>query len=44
MVASSASIREVAHKMGYQQDGGGTIASLKKMIEEYNLDTSHFLG
>ncbi len=44
MVASSTSIREVAHKMGYQKDGGGTIASLKKMIEEYDLDTSHFLG
>jgi hypothetical protein len=30
--------------MGYAQDGGGTIASLKKMFEEYNIDISHFLG
>lgn len=44
IVASSTSVREIAHKMGYQRDGGGTIASLKKMLEEYNLDTSHFLG
>lgn len=44
IVASSTSIREVARKMGYAQDGGGTIASLKKMFEEYDIDTSHFLG
>ena len=44
IVASSSSIREVARKMGSQRDGGGTIASLKQMFEEYQLDTSHFTG
>ena len=32
IVASSTSIREVARKMSYAQDGGGTIASLKKNV------------
>ena len=44
IVASSSSLRQVAKKLGYKQDGGGTMASLKQMIEEYQLDTSHFLG
>ena len=44
IVKSSYSTREVARKLGYAQDGGGTMASLKKMYEEMNLDTSHFKG
>lgn len=44
IVKSSYSNREVARKLGYAQDGGGTMASLKKMYEEMNLDTSHFKG
>lgn len=44
IVAESHSIREVARKMGYAPNGGGTIQSLKNMIEEYQLDTSHFTG
>lgn len=44
IVASSLSMREVARKLGYAQDGGGTMASLKKMVEELSLDISHFKG
>lgn len=44
IVASSFSEREVARKLGYAIDGGGTKASLKKMYLELGLDTSHFKG
>ena len=44
MVKNSKSYRELAGKIGYARDGGGTITSLKKMCLELNLDTSHFLG
>jgi len=44
IVKDSYSNREVARKLGYAIDGGGTMASLKKMYEELNLDTSHFKG
>lgn len=43
-VAESYSYRELARKLGYSQDGGGTIQSLKRGIEERGLDTSHFTG
>ena len=44
IVASSSSSREVARKLGYAQNGGGTMASLKKMYQELNIDISHFSG
>lgn len=44
LVAESRSIRELAVKIGYAPDGGGTIKSLKEAIKFYNVDTSHFLG
>ena len=44
IVKTSYSNREVARKLGYAVDGGGTMASLKKMYIELNLDTSHFKG
>jgi hypothetical protein len=44
IVKNSKSFREVAGKLGYIKDGGGTITSMHKMCEELNLDTSHFLG
>lgn len=44
IVAESNSNREVARKLGYAIDGGGTMQSLKKMYQELNLDTSHFKG
>ena len=43
-VKDSYSYRELAKKFGYAQDGGGTMSSLKKMVEELNLDVSHFKG
>lgn len=42
IVKNSISNREVAEKLGYAKDGGGTAAALKKMYEEYQIDTSHF--
>ena len=44
IVANSTSNREVAEKLGYVKDGGGTIGTLKKMYEKLELDTSHFKG
>lgn len=44
IVAESISIREVAKKLGYVPDGGGTAKSLKAMFVELNIDTSHFKG
>ena len=44
IVKNSKSFREVAGKLGYIKDGGGTITSMHKMCEELNIDTSHFLG
>ena len=43
-VQDSISFRELAGKIGYAKDGGGTITSLHKMCEEYGFDTSHFKG
>ncbi len=43
-VATSRSYRELAGKLGYQRDGGGTIKSLHNMCEELGLDVSHFQG
>lgn len=44
IVKNSRSNREVARKLGYKVDGGGTLASLKNMYKELKLDTSHFKG
>lgn len=44
IVKESFSVREVAEKLGYKKDGGGTINSLHKMFDELQLDTSHFKG
>ena len=44
IVANSTSNREVAEKLGYVKDGGGTLGTLKKMYEKLELDTSHFKG
>ena len=44
IVANSFSYREVAQKLGYQKDGGGTIKSLHNMVNELSLDVSHFKG
>lgn len=44
MCEESESYRELAGKIGYSPDGGSNIATIKKMCEEYGLDTSHFTG
>lgn len=44
IVQTSYSNREVARKLGYAVDSGGTMTSLKKMYLELELDTSHFKG
>lgn len=43
-VKSSRSFRELASKLDYSKDGGGTMRSLHNMCDELQLDTSHFLG
>ena len=44
IISESYSNREVALKLGYAVDGGGTMASLHKMYELIEADTSHFKG
>ena len=44
IVSESCSDREVAGKLGYSKDAGGTMNSIHKMYEELNIDTSHFKG
>lgn len=44
IVKESYSDREVARKIGYSVDGGGTMKTLHAMYKELNLDTSHFKG
>ena len=41
--ATSYSYDEVLRKSGRKM-GGGTVATLKKKIQEYNIDISHFTG
>lgn len=41
---NSESFRELAIKIGYALNGGSGAKQVKEMTQEYNLDTSHFLG
>lgn len=43
IVKDSKSIAEVAHKIGYAKNSGSFSTQVKKMIEFYEFDTSHFL-
>jgi len=43
LCSDSYSLAEVLRKAGRKQ-GGGTQATLKKKIEEFNIDISHFTG
>lgn len=44
IVLASTSYREVAEKFGYSPNGGGTICTVKNIIEEMQIDISHFKG
>ena len=44
IVSESKSNREVAKKLGYEPHGGGTMANLRTMYKELDIDTSHFNG
>lgn len=44
IISESFSYREVAQKLGYSQNGGGAIKSIKNMCTKLNFDTSHFTG
>lgn len=44
IVSNSESYREVAGKLGYAQDGGSAIKTIKEMTQELDIDTSHFKG
>lgn len=44
IISESYSDREVALKLGYAVDGGGTMASIHKMYQQIKADTSHFKG
>lgn len=41
---NSESVREVAIKLGYAPDGGGSTKRVKTLILENNIDVSHFKG
>ena len=40
----SESVREVAEKLGYAPNGGGTAKRIKEVINQYSIDVSHFKG
>lgn len=44
IVKNSYSDREVAEKLGYKKNGGGSKVTLHQMYRELGLDTSHFKG
>ena len=44
IIADSLSYREAITKLGYNPDGGSILQTIKKVCEERNIDTSHFLG
>lgn len=44
IIKESRSYRDVAIKLGYTPDGGGSITTIKDMIKEKNFDISHFTG
>lgn len=44
LVKESKSFYELADRIGYEKTGGGTQETLKKVVKERNLDTSHFTG
>lgn len=44
MANDSNSYRELAKKIGYSVNGGGSIDSVKNMIKELNINIEHFLG
>ena len=44
IVSQVFSFRELARRLGYKSDGGGTIGSLHRMVRDLQLDTSHFKG
>lgn len=44
IIKNSYSNREVAKKLGYKPDGGGTMAIILNMYKELDIDTSHFKG
>ena len=41
---NSESYRDLARHLGYSPDGGSTIAMIKEIIKEYQLNVSHFNG
>ena len=43
-VKESYSFATLAEKLGYNKTGGSYLTSMKKMIDELNLDISHFTG
>lgn len=43
-VKESYSLATLAYKLGYQKYSGSCISTVKSMIQELNLDTSHFVG
>ena len=44
IVKESYSFREVAKKIGYQENGGTGQSEAKKLVEKYSFDVSHFTG
>ena len=44
LCADSYSYAEVLSKAGRKKQGGGSLSTLKKKIEEFNIDISHFTG
>ena len=44
LVNDSVTFVDILKKLGYQERGGVVYKILKQKLQEYNIDTSHFLG
>lgn len=44
LVKESRSFQDLAQRIGYKKEGGGTQTALKEAVKERGLDISHFLG
>lgn len=44
IVKESRSFQDLANRLGYEKTGGNIQTTLKQVVKERNIDTSHFLG
>ena len=43
-IKTSPSFRQIFHKLGIKNNAGGNYLTIRKIIDKYKIDTSHFTG